>query len=75
MFEFAPTGGRPKRPTKKQIERLKRGHIIADAVRQHREMHHEEQEVPKAEEELAKELEEVREDQSIKEQKPLFPKQ
>lgn len=60
-MDVFPGGGhrRRKRLTKADIERLKEGHRKADDIRDMRETHHEEQEIPQAEEALMNDLETI----------------
>jgi len=59
IAEFMPAGGRRKRATRKQIARVKRGGKIANAIKKQKEFHHKEYEIPQAEADLEKDLQEI----------------
>lgn len=58
FLDIQPTGGgRRKIVSRKQIQNIKKGGEIGDQIRAMREHHHDEHEVPKAEEQMENALE------------------
>ncbi|MBU0727103.1 hypothetical protein KKA95_00280 [Patescibacteria group bacterium] len=55
--DYMPTGGHRRRYDPKQAQKIKEGGKRAEKIRQKSTQHHKEVEVPQAEEELLKDLE------------------
>ncbi len=57
--DLMPTGGHHRKADPKKIQKIKEGGKKADEIHKKTEAHHEEQEVPAAEEELLKDLKDI----------------
>ena len=55
--DYMPTGGHKRKHDPKHAKKIKEGGKRADAIRKMTDEHHNAEEVPKAEEELLKDLE------------------
>lgn len=57
FLDIAPGGRKRQRVTRKQVQKIKKGGEIGDQIREMREHHHENHEVPKAEKHMDEALE------------------
>ena len=57
--DLMPIGGHYRKPDQKHAQKIREGGKKADAIRQKAEEHHKAEEVPTAEEELMKDLENI----------------